>query len=134
MEPWNRSQPGGPVQQPYLLYWPARLHSLAESIPRNQFLGSINIYKYGLGHLWAPIIDSIGLVAEGINKVVDERAMNPLLTSKFNNFCKKVRGLIIPLNLTLLAQTGSKAGSKDNATDTQTRSTYKGICMLMQIQ
>jgi hypothetical protein len=48
MEPWNRSQPGGPVQQPYLSYQPARLHSLAESIPRNQFLGSINVYKYGL--------------------------------------------------------------------------------------
>jgi hypothetical protein len=40
--------PGGPVQQPYLSYRPARLHSLAESIPRNRFLGSINVYKYGL--------------------------------------------------------------------------------------
>ncbi len=49
MEPWNWFQPGGPVQQPYLLYRPARLHSLAESIPRNRFLGSINVYKYGLG-------------------------------------------------------------------------------------
>ncbi len=48
MEPRNRSQPGGPVQQPYLSYRPARLHSLAESIPRNRFLGSINVYKYGL--------------------------------------------------------------------------------------
>jgi hypothetical protein len=26
----------------------ARLHRLAESIPRNRFLGSINVYKYGL--------------------------------------------------------------------------------------
>jgi hypothetical protein len=42
------SQPGGPVRRPYLLYWPARLHRLAESIPRNQFLGSLNVYKCGL--------------------------------------------------------------------------------------
>jgi hypothetical protein len=48
MEPRNRSQPGGPVQQPYLSYRPARLHGLAKSIPRNRFLGSINVYKYGL--------------------------------------------------------------------------------------
>ncbi len=27
------SQPGGPVRQPYLLYWPTVLHGLAESIP-----------------------------------------------------------------------------------------------------
>ncbi len=47
-DPRNRSQPGGPVQQPCLSYRPARLHGLAESIPRNRFLGSINIYKYGL--------------------------------------------------------------------------------------
>ncbi len=40
------SQPGG--RQPYMLYWPARQHRLAASIPRNRFLGSINIYKYGL--------------------------------------------------------------------------------------
>ena len=29
------SQPGEPVRQPYLLYRPARLHRLTESIPRN---------------------------------------------------------------------------------------------------
>jgi hypothetical protein len=41
------SQPGGPVR--YLLsYWPARLHRLAKSIPRYRFLGSVNVYKYGL--------------------------------------------------------------------------------------
>ena len=44
------SQPDGTVQQPYLSYRPARLHCLVESIPRNRFLGSINVYKYGL---WA---------------------------------------------------------------------------------
>ncbi len=27
---------------------PGRLHRLAESIPRNRFLGSLNVYKYGL--------------------------------------------------------------------------------------
>jgi hypothetical protein len=33
---------------PTLLVVPARwLHRLAESIPRNRFLGSINVYKYG---------------------------------------------------------------------------------------
>ncbi len=42
------SRPGGPVRQPYLSYRPARLHRLAKSIPRNRFLSSIHIYKYGL--------------------------------------------------------------------------------------
>ncbi len=42
------SQPGGPVWQPYLLYRLARLHRLAELIPRNRFLGSLNVYKYGI--------------------------------------------------------------------------------------
>jgi hypothetical protein len=32
------SQPGGPVRKPYLSYWPAMLHRLAESNPRNPFL------------------------------------------------------------------------------------------------
>jgi hypothetical protein len=31
-----------------LSYRPARLHRIAESIPWNRFLGSINISKYGL--------------------------------------------------------------------------------------
>jgi hypothetical protein len=31
-----------------LLYWPARLHWLAESIPWKRFLGSLNVYKFGL--------------------------------------------------------------------------------------
>jgi hypothetical protein len=34
--------------KPYLSYWPVRLHRLAKSIPRNRFLSSINVYKYGL--------------------------------------------------------------------------------------
>jgi hypothetical protein len=42
------SQPGEPVRQPYLSYRPARRHRLPESIYRNRFLGSINVYKYGL--------------------------------------------------------------------------------------
>jgi hypothetical protein len=36
------SQPVGSVRQPYMSYRAA--------IPRNQFLGSINVYKYGLGN------------------------------------------------------------------------------------
>ncbi len=36
---WIDSQLGGPVRQLYSWYWPARLHTLAESIPRNRFLG-----------------------------------------------------------------------------------------------
>jgi hypothetical protein len=42
------SQPCGTVRQFYLSYRPARLHRLAESTSRNQFLGSINVYKYRL--------------------------------------------------------------------------------------
>jgi hypothetical protein len=37
------SQPGGPVRQPYWTYQPARLHRLAD-----RFLGSLNVYKFGL--------------------------------------------------------------------------------------
>ncbi len=51
-EPRIDSQPGGPVRQPYLLYRLARLHRLAESIPRNRLLGSLNVYKYGLRLHW----------------------------------------------------------------------------------
>ncbi len=36
------SQPGGTVRQPYLTYWPARLHRLAKLIRWNRFLGSLN--------------------------------------------------------------------------------------------
>ncbi len=48
------SQPGGSVRQPYVLYLPARLHRLAESISRNRFQSSMKVYKYGLRgpHLW----------------------------------------------------------------------------------
>jgi hypothetical protein len=42
------SQAGVPVRQPYLSYRPDKLHRLAKPIPRNRFLGSINVYKYGL--------------------------------------------------------------------------------------
>jgi hypothetical protein len=43
-EPGINSQPGGPVREPYLLYWLARFHRLAE--------GSLNVYKYGLRLHW----------------------------------------------------------------------------------
>ncbi len=42
------SQPGGPARLPCLMYRPARLHRMAESIPWNQFLDSLNVYKFGL--------------------------------------------------------------------------------------
>ncbi len=42
------SQCDGPVRQPYLTHRPARQHRLAESIPWNRFLGSLNFYKFGL--------------------------------------------------------------------------------------
>jgi hypothetical protein len=34
-----------------LSYRAARLHRLAESIPCNRFLGSLNVYKYGLRYM-----------------------------------------------------------------------------------
>jgi hypothetical protein len=37
------SEPSGLVKQPYLTYWPARLHRLSESIPWNRFFGSIPV-------------------------------------------------------------------------------------------
>jgi hypothetical protein len=45
------SQHGRPGRQPYLSYRPARLHRLAEPVHQNQFLGSINVYKYELREL-----------------------------------------------------------------------------------
>jgi hypothetical protein len=42
------SQSGGPVRQPYLTYRPVRLHRLAESTAWNPFMGSLNVFKYGL--------------------------------------------------------------------------------------
>ncbi len=42
MSPVIDSQPGGPVRQPYLTYWPARIHRLAESIS-----GLLNVNKFG---------------------------------------------------------------------------------------
>jgi hypothetical protein len=46
--PGINSEAGGLVRRPYLSYRPAGLQRLAESIPRNRFLGSVNVYKYGL--------------------------------------------------------------------------------------
>ncbi len=41
---------------------PGRLHRLAESIPQNRFLGSINVYKYGLGVQVLPMQDCSQLI------------------------------------------------------------------------
>ncbi len=49
--------------KPYLSYWPARLHRLAKSIPRNRCLGSISVYKYGfctVSSTEAEFLDVIG--------------------------------------------------------------------------
>jgi hypothetical protein len=50
-----------------LSYWRARLHRLAEFIPWNRFLGSINVSKYGLRSHTLPSLP-LGLVL-GINGV-----------------------------------------------------------------
>ncbi len=50
-EPRNRFPAWRAGTQLYLSYWPAGLLRLAKSIPRNRFLGSIIVYKYGL---WRP--------------------------------------------------------------------------------
>jgi hypothetical protein len=42
------SQPGRPVRQPYLAYQHVRINRLAESIPWNRILGSLNVYKIGI--------------------------------------------------------------------------------------
>ena len=47
-----------------LSYWPARLHRLAEFIPRNQFLSSLNVYKYGLSATLASGIGSLELILQ----------------------------------------------------------------------
>ncbi len=54
------SQPDGPVRQPYLTYWPTRLHRLSESIPWNRFLGSVNVYIYGLCALY-PVVHEVSI-------------------------------------------------------------------------
>ncbi len=47
------SQSGGPVRQHCLTYRPARLHRQAELIPWIRFLGSWNVYKFGLCNDWS---------------------------------------------------------------------------------
>ncbi len=48
-EPRNRfSAWRAGTRQTYLMYRPARLHRLAQSIPWNRFLGTLNVEKYGL--------------------------------------------------------------------------------------
>ncbi len=67
----------GPVRQPYFVLSAARLHRLAESIPRNWFLGSVNVYKYGLS------VEKLGMTAY---KAWPRPACNWLIRSiQFNN-------------------------------------------------
>ena len=44
------SQPGRPVRQPYLLYRPARLHRVAESILRNRLDSCAEIVEQSRGY------------------------------------------------------------------------------------
>ncbi len=60
--PGNDSQPGRPVRQPYVSYRPAWLHRLAELIPRNRFLGSLNVYKYRLWSVDISFKDDISFI------------------------------------------------------------------------
>jgi hypothetical protein len=49
-EPRNRFPSWRPgTTTPFDVYRAARLHRLEESISWNRFLGSVNVYKYGLG-------------------------------------------------------------------------------------
>ncbi len=74
------SQPGGPVRQPYLSYRPDRLHRLAKSIPRNRFLGSINVYKYGLCFVYVHNVDVVWW-----NEVLCARFWSSFKTTWFGN-------------------------------------------------
>ena len=47
-KPRKRGAARRAIRQPYLTFWPARLKRLAESIPWNQFLNSLKVYKFGL--------------------------------------------------------------------------------------
>ncbi len=51
-EPRNRFPAWRADTTTLLSYRPVRPHRLAESIPRNRFLSSLNVYKYVLRYLW----------------------------------------------------------------------------------
>jgi hypothetical protein len=85
------SQPGGPLRQPYLLYRPARLHRLAESIPRNWFLGSLNVYKFGLWPLMdIPILGTERRAKVRLQGKVEANSSRP---SKLRELSKRGWGL-----------------------------------------
>jgi hypothetical protein len=58
-EPRNRFPAWRAGTTTLFLYWPAMLHRLAESNPRNRFLVSLNFYKYGLCKLFPAICETI---------------------------------------------------------------------------
>ncbi len=71
------SQPGGPV--PYLLYRLTRLHRLAESIPRNQFLESIpGLIKHLQIRAQATLANGIGSL-ESIPRLIFSYSLGPEL-------------------------------------------------------
>ena len=60
------SQPGGPVRQPYMSYRSAMLHRQVKSNPRNRFLVSSKVYKYGLCSCFISWQDKAGHEKTGI--------------------------------------------------------------------
>ncbi len=71
--------------KPYLSYWPARLHRLAKSIPRNRCLGSINVYKYGLRLPWRELKTTELKSKESMARGVFSSGLQP-------KNCFKIRG------------------------------------------
>jgi hypothetical protein len=80
------SQPGGPVRNPICRAGPS-VHRLAKSIPRNGFLSSINVYKYGL---W-----------ECLNSK-DENAMSESTLSEIA-LCKRRKALWVSVSVYVLS-------------------------------
>jgi hypothetical protein len=108
MESGINSQPGGPVRQPYLLYQLARLHRLAESIPQNRFLGSLNVYKYGLRLHLASRIDSLESIL-GLLKHLQIRAQ-ATLASRIGSL-ESIPGLLKGLQIRAQTKLASGIGS-----------------------
>ncbi len=75
------SQPGRPVLQHFLKYWPTRLHRLAEFNPRNRLLGSINVYSTQIGAQTEKDREEEGLRRQRSNVLQDGNG-NAVLTAK----------------------------------------------------
>jgi hypothetical protein len=70
----------GRYDNPYMSYRPAKLHRLAESIPRNPNLGSLTVYKFWLWIKWY-----LDFFLEGVDSLITvEPATSNLLNSNTN--------------------------------------------------